>query len=171
MSKPFYIICGPAGSGKTSICAALGLRQVLTATTRQRRPNEPVDAYYFMSREEFESTPMLETEEYCGNLYGTSVAAFQQADIGIYAPAGVAAIKKYCRSIGRECVCFYITVNEGTRVRRMRERGDSEDLINARLAFDRKAFSHLLLRGQCDHIIDNSMEGIGDAVRRIQRLL
>ena len=171
MSKPFYIICGPSGSGKSSICRALGLRQVLTATTRQRRPNEPVDAYYFMSREEFESTPMLETEKYCGALYGTPVDALREADIGVYAPAGVAALKKYCHSIERKCVCFYITVPENIRVQRMQKRGDSEDLINARLESDRKAFSHLLLRGRCDHIIDNSGEGIADAIRRIQRLL
>lgn len=56
------IICGPAGSGKTTLCEGLlrefqgRIERIVTTTTRQPRPGE-VDGldYYFISEEAFRS--------------------------------------------------------------------------------------------------------------------
>jgi len=54
------IICGPAGSGKTTLCDQLlehfpSLKRIITATTRNPRPGEQhgVD-YFFFTNQEFE---------------------------------------------------------------------------------------------------------------------
>lgn len=76
------IIClvGPSGSGKTAICEELmkqdnRFQKVRTTTTRNPRPNEDENAYYFITKEEFEKGNndgiFLETSEYAGEMYGT----------------------------------------------------------------------------------------------------
>ena len=75
------VVCGPAGSGKTTLCDQMldrfpGLRRVVTATTREPRPGEAhgVD-YHFMSEAAFmgkvESGGFLEHARVHGRLYGT----------------------------------------------------------------------------------------------------
>jgi guanylate kinase len=80
----FFVLSGPAGSGKTALMAALRdlepeIRYCITATTRPPRPGERdgVD-YYFLSREEFlERVDRGDFLEYAevppsgGNLYGS----------------------------------------------------------------------------------------------------
>jgi guanylate kinase len=77
-----FIIVGPAGSGKSTVCERLvrDFSETLTystsATTRPPRPNEKDGrSYHFMSREEFEARrekgDFFEWEENHGNLYGT----------------------------------------------------------------------------------------------------
>jgi guanylate kinase len=77
-----FIIVGPAGSGKSTVCERLvrefseTLTYSTSATTRPPRPNEKDGrSYHFMSREEFEARrengDFFEWEENHGNLYGT----------------------------------------------------------------------------------------------------
>jgi guanylate kinase len=76
------IFAAPSGSGKTSIVKFLleqdlPLRFSVSATTRQKRPNEiEGDDYFFLSQEQFlekiEAGSFLEWEEvYAGTYYGT----------------------------------------------------------------------------------------------------
>ena len=76
------IIClvGPSGSGKTAICEKLmevnpKFQKVRTTTTRKPRPNEDENAYFFITKEEFQKGNkegiFLETSEYAGEMYGT----------------------------------------------------------------------------------------------------
>ncbi len=77
-----FVISGPAGVGKTTLCDRLlsefdgTVSRVVTATTRKPRVGEtPGDDYYFMSEEEFlrkfDEGAFIEHERVHGNLYGT----------------------------------------------------------------------------------------------------
>jgi guanylate kinase len=77
-----FIIIGPAGSGKSTVCDRLvtefpdSLQYSTSATSREPRPGEvPGKSYHFMTREEFfakrERGEFFEWEETHGNLYGT----------------------------------------------------------------------------------------------------
>ncbi len=81
MNCNLFIISGPAGVGKTTLCDRLlidyteDLKRVITATTREPRVGE-VDGvdYYFLSKQDFErkksQKAFLENEIIHGNEYG-----------------------------------------------------------------------------------------------------
>ena len=81
MNCNLFIISGPAGVGKTTLCDRLlidfaeNLKRVITATTRKPRVGE-VDGvdYYFLSKQEFErkksQKAFMENEIIHGNEYG-----------------------------------------------------------------------------------------------------
>ena len=81
MNCNLFIISGPAGVGKTTLCDRLlidyaeDLKRVITATTRKPRVGE-VDGvdYYFLSKQEFErkksQKAFMENEIIHGNEYG-----------------------------------------------------------------------------------------------------
>lgn len=81
MSGRLFIVSGPSGVGKSSLCAALlkrqpKLRLSVSCTTRAPRPGEKDGReYHFLSRDEFERLrqegAFLESAEVHGNLYGT----------------------------------------------------------------------------------------------------
>ena len=82
--KPTVLaLVGPSGSGKTIIMNELlkheKFRKPIAATTRQRRPGEPEDAYHFVTEEKFKEmiNEQLLTEHtiYSGQYYGTEMAS------------------------------------------------------------------------------------------------
>jgi len=76
------VISGPGGAGKGTVVEEIGrrdgrLRISRSWTTRDQRPGEPDDAYYFVSHEEFEAAieadAFLEYDHHFGNYYGSPV--------------------------------------------------------------------------------------------------
>lgn len=83
------VICGPSGSGKSTLLKKLMEEYPdtfgfsVSHTTRKPRPGEEHGVHYFyVSREELErrvlNNEFLETAEFSGNMYGTSIAAVEQ---------------------------------------------------------------------------------------------
>ena len=81
MRSKLVVVSGPSGVGKSTIVKQIqsiapDIWISVSMTTRLQRPGE-VDAreYYFVSRQDFESSiqrgDMLEWAEFAGNLYGT----------------------------------------------------------------------------------------------------
>ena len=75
-----FILSGPSGAGKGTICKALlaetDLELSVSMTTRNPRAGETdVESYYFVSKDEFlrkiEASGFLEYAEVYGNFYGT----------------------------------------------------------------------------------------------------
>jgi guanylate kinase len=92
-SGVLLIVSGPSGVGKTTVCQRLAERSdallSVSMTTRPRRADEvDGEAYYFVSREEFQSRldrgQVLEyAEVYGGHLYGTPAGpVFEALDAG-----------------------------------------------------------------------------------------
>ena len=86
-SGKLYVISGPSGTGKGTICKELTARGAMdistSMTTRDPRPGE-VDGkdYFFVTKEQFEENiakgEMLEWANVFGNMYGTPKAAVMQ---------------------------------------------------------------------------------------------
>lgn len=83
-----FVMSGPSGTGKGTVCEALLERErelflSVSATTRERRKGE-VDGktYHYVSKDDFEemikSEEMLEYAVYNGNYYGTPKSAVSQ---------------------------------------------------------------------------------------------
>ncbi|MCI6011898.1 MAG: guanylate kinase [Firmicutes bacterium] len=75
-----FILSGPSGAGKGTICKALlaetDLELSVSMTTRNPRPGETEgESYYFVSKDEFlrkiDASGFLEYAEVYGNFYGT----------------------------------------------------------------------------------------------------
>jgi len=71
-----YVIIGPSGSGKTTLgdyFRSLGLKELVSHTTRGMRPGESDGiSYHFVTDEEFDLTDKIEESVYSGNRYGVS---------------------------------------------------------------------------------------------------
>ena len=74
-------LVGPSGSGKTAIATELlksdRFEKIKSTTTRQRRTNEPEDAYNFITEDEFkrklQNGEFVEHTVYSNNFYGTEI--------------------------------------------------------------------------------------------------
>lgn len=136
------LITGPSGSGKSTLAKILeekhGIKEVISHTTRSPRSNE-VDGvnYHFVSLEEFKNIPMVETVEYDGNFYGTSVKGIQE-ELSSDKPCCIVAELEGCRKLKQFCgqenvYQVFIYCNKGVLKKRMSNRGDSREKIKNRL--------------------------------------
>ncbi|MBR4720432.1 MAG: guanylate kinase [Clostridia bacterium] len=82
-----FIISGPSGTGKGTVCKELvkhnNIYLSISATTRDKRVGEvDGETYFYISKEEFkkmiDSDMMLEYAEYSGNYYGTPKEAVEK---------------------------------------------------------------------------------------------
>lgn len=143
--KNLYLFVGPSGSGKsTAICKLhemYGWPMIESYTNRPMRcPNEV--GHIFVSKEEFEALPQkLALVYYHG--YGYCVIPEQITDGGLYAiePSGVEFFRNSPYSSKIKVVGF--PLNEDLYVKRMRDRGDTEESIEARVNGERELFKHV----------------------------
>ena len=139
------VVSGPAGSGKTTLCARLTsaapqtIRRVITCTTRAPRAGE-VDGvdYYFLKREEFEAQVaqglFLEHATVHGNLYGPRLA-----DVAKHLAAGFDAL---------------LNVDVQELRRRLTGRGtDAAEEIERRLAVAQQEMAHA---NEYQHVIESA---------------
>ena len=131
------ILClvGPSGSGKSAICEEalktnpLIFGKVRTATTRNKRPNEKDDAYYFYSEKEFEDKmkagEFLETSNYAGQFYGTPISSVQEiisnGKIALV-PIDINGAMKYKTQFGNDAILVFIHRDKDTIIRAIVER-------------------------------------------------
>jgi guanylate kinase len=144
----FFILVGPAGSGKTTVRKHLletfrgSLSVCVTATSRSPRPSE-VDgvSYHFLTRDDFvqriQHGDFVEWQETHGNLYGTLKKTLEDArgsghdlvfDIDI---RGALFFREHFPE--STVVLFLVPPNAAELVARLRARGGSEEEIRTRL--------------------------------------
>ena len=147
--KPFFILAGRSASGKSYIadqlCSSLGLKRTITCTTRERRENEPDNAYYFLSLERFYAYKpnMIESTQYCGEYYGVRKNDLDESDFAILEPEGVAVVRAYCLGKGRPCYVIGLRCDRATVLQRLIDRGASEQAIKLRMTEDDLRFQSL----------------------------
>jgi len=144
-------LSSPAGGGKTTLANLLikeipNLKRVITCTTRKPRPGEKngVD-YYFLSKEEFEKrikeNDFLEYAIVHGNYYGTpkkEVEEELQKGFDLLLVIDVQGMRQIVSNKKDVVTIFILPPSLDELVRRMKERGDSEEEIQKRLKTAKK---------------------------------
>ena len=169
------VLAGASASGKTEVAKMLsskyGIVKVITTTTRDLRVGEVNGKdYFFVSKEKFEQMikddRFVEFTTYNDNLYGSTKDQIAPNKCIVVDPAG---LKAYIALNHPDIITFFLDSEESTREKRMKQRGDKEEKIKARLAHDREAFKVENIP-QVDHHIDsenNNVEEVADEAYRI----
>ncbi len=141
------ILVGASASGKTEVskllCAKYGFQKAITHTTRAPRKGEVngVD-YFFVTKEKFlellTSCFFVEHTFYGGNYYGCGKDQISENKVVVVDPNG---LKSFLALHNPRVVTFFLEASREEREERMRYRGDKEELIQKRLAFDEVEFS------------------------------
>jgi guanylate kinase len=138
------ILVGQAASGKDYLAGKFidrGYRKDISLTTRPMRDGE-IDGltYHYVSKEQFmqglSDNKFYEHVEFNGWMYGTSIDDWNNADVFIMTPSGIATIKEEDR---KDCVVVFIEISEEIRRQRMDLRSDA-DTTERRIKADRKDF-------------------------------
>jgi len=175
-SKPskigaLFVISGPSGTGKTSLCTALlercaNLRLSISATTRAPRPGE-VNAtdYHFISPEDFSlgvaAGAFLEHAQVHGHQYGTRKADVealrgQHFDVLLEIDwQGAAQVATCCPGA---CRIFILPPSVDELRRRLTARGqDDASVVAQRVAAAESEMAHA---GEADYRIVNDDFGV-----------
>lgn len=165
-----FCICGPAGSGKSTVCRkllsrSLGIRLSISTTTRSPRGNEQNGReYYFVSAEEFkdriEQGRFIEWAEFNGNYYGTEMLNIDLAKVGqedLLLDIDVQGVKQLKKLfLSRLIVLFIFPPSFKALEHRLRLRAtESEDDIQKRLSIARKEIEQLCCPETSDYLILN----------------
>ncbi|MEI6461661.1 MAG: guanylate kinase [Verrucomicrobiota bacterium] len=184
------VVSGPAGSGKTTLCARLteanprAIRRVITCTTRAPRAGEAegVD-YYFLTRPEFEvqvaAGVFLEHALVHGNLYGPRLADVAKhldagfdalLNVDVQGAATIRAMGTADARLAAALVTAFIRVSDPVELRRrLTGRGtDPLDEIDRRVATASEELKHA---GEYQHVIESgSREADFTALQAIYQL-
>lgn len=144
------VLVGVSGSGKTTLSNLLekeGIQRLVTHTTRTKRPQEAngID-YYFVKRNQFpQSHRLIEKTTYANNLYGLSKDEIDQklSESSVCFVADVKGAQQIQTFYPEQTIVFWLNINNSLMVKRLTERGDTENLIQSRLhqAFNQAEFS------------------------------
>ncbi len=175
-SGGIFIITGPSGVGKGTLCQRLlaadpNLQLSISATSRGMRAGE-VDGvnYHFKTRPEFESLieqdarqpdpeqhHLLEWAEYNGNYYGTPRLALQNAmnqGKNVLLEIEVQGALQVKRKFPAACLVFIEPPSMEELENRLRTRGTEQEAdIENRLRISRH---EMTLRDQFDHVLVNA---------------
>jgi guanylate kinase len=176
MTGKIFVITGPSGVGKGTLCEALlrenpRLTLSISATSRPMRAHEQ-DAvnYHFQTRDAFEAMiahdraeptstrhHLLEWAEYNGNYYGTPREAVEQAlqsGKSVLLEIEVQGALMVKEKFPAACLIFIAPPSMEELERRLRGRGTEEEVsILNRLAISR---DELTLSERFDHVVVNA---------------
>jgi guanylate kinase len=160
-----FVFTGPNGAGRKTVAEMAGLtlniKQVLSYTTRTRRPNEvEAEDYFFISREAFEaarqSGQFIEVIELAGNLYGIKSEDIQnqlQASGCIYLILNHEGANILKKLYGDKVVRIFIYAERDELIARQMERGDTPEQISSYMdSYEKES----VYREECEHLYDNS---------------
>lgn len=176
------VISGPSGVGKDAIIARLcrknsGIKYIVTATTRKKRPNE-IDKkhYHFIDRIKFdkmkESDELLEWAQVYGNYYGVpgndvkkALQDYNTVIIKVDVQGAITLKKKIPAAI----FIFLMPPSEAELHNRLITRGDMDkDDLAHRLDIARHEMQKI---HEFDYVIENSTDNIQEAVSAVKSII
>jgi guanylate kinase len=159
-----FVFTGPHGAGRKTVAdmsgSTLEIKQVISCTTRPKRPTE-VDGqdYYFLTTEQFAEAQtreeFIEISTINDHFYGIRNNDIQRMFLtsgSIYIILnrfGAATLKKL---YGDNVVRIFIYADRDTLEKRMRESGDSEKDIQLYLSHYEDEMAY---RDECEHAFEN----------------
>jgi guanylate kinase len=160
-----FVFTGPNGAGRKTIADMAGLtlniKQVLSYTTRSRRPTETEgEEYFFVSRETFDEAQQqgqfIEVIAFDGNQYGIKSSDIEeqlQASGCIYLVLNSEGTHILKKLYGDKVVRIFINADQEQLTSRQQERGDSPEIMaRYRTNYEKEA----AYRSQCEHVYDNT---------------
>jgi guanylate kinase len=160
-----FVFTGPNGAGRKTVADMAGLtlniKQVLSYTTRTRRPNEVEgEDYFFITKAEFdiahEQGQFIEIIEFAGNSYGIKsedIESQLEASGCIYLILNREGANILKKLYGDKVVRIFIYADRDELIVRQQERGDSPEQIARYMNNFEKESAN---REECEHIYDNS---------------
>lgn len=145
-------LIGASGSGKSTLAKRLvdkGYKEVVSYTTRPKR-YEGEGGHIFVDRY---SGDGVAYSKFNGYEYWCTQEQLDECDVYVVDWNGIDMLKVK----GVEGVVVYIDVSEEERVRRMKLRGDSDEMIESRIENDRKMFPEDR-KYEADMVIDGTRE-------------
>ena len=155
---PKILLVVESGSGKNTIqdylSSLYGYVPLLSYTTRPKRfPEE--NTHTFITEDEYhrykKENNIVAYTYYNGNHYFATEQQLKDSDVYIIDVEGIKYLKEHSNI---PFIVFYIKVPKSERIKRMRQRGDSEEQIEARIKFDEKSFKKS--KDLCDYVIENN---------------
>lgn len=161
VKKTIIVLVGPSGSGKTSIGDVLvkhDIPRLTTTTTRKPRIGE-VDGvdYYFRDLEDLKREDFVEQTVYNGKRYGLTikeVSTMLEQHNTVHVSLDQNGAEAVNKAFPEEAFIVYVQIDEERMVRRMEKRGDSQEDIDARIAYCR-ATNELVAPSYTDLIVEN----------------
>lgn len=175
MSKPLILLVGTSGCGKSTIANHLmrkyGYTQVKSYTTRPPRDNDAdLQTHTFITQAEVGQygDDIVADCWFNGNYYFATKQQVDAANLYVVDKKGL--IDLYKNYFGRNIISVCIDVPPEIVAQRMEQRGDSDEMIMARLQHDTEAFQGI--EELCDFVCDNSTQGkLADIVEFIHGLI
>lgn len=163
-NKKIIMFIAPSGAGKTKstmILRSYGIPELISHTDREIRANDNEIngvSYYFVSKEEFKNTELVESATYSGNSYGLSVKEVESKLAKydyVYAITEINGVKKIKERYGDMVSIVFIKIDPEVAYQRMIKRGDNEKKIKERMenAIINKEYENWKY---ADFIIDNN---------------
>lgn len=173
------VLTGKTASGKDTVMAKLleklpNFQRIITTTSRPARAGEKdgID-YNFISKEEFErkinNGDFIEYVEYGGNLYGTEK---NQLDLGenlIWRtdPSWAGKIKNVIKD--RKILVIYLTVSDEVVLKRLQERGLSQQETDKRMADDQDFWQKY--KDNYNFVVENVPGKLDETLDRIMQII
>lgn len=176
------VLSGPSGVGKDSTMARLrelGARfyQVVTATTRPRRPNETdgVD-YHFLTMQQF--AEMIETQELLehavvyGDYKGIPKAEVRKglaSGMDVVLRVDVQGVETVQRMVPQAVTIFLIASSDEEMVRRLRDRRtEDEGMLAMRVATAREELRRV---ETFKYVVVNREDSLDDTVQQVMAIM
>jgi guanylate kinase len=157
-----YALIGPPASGKSAIARELrkyGIPEMISYTTREPRPGEKhsVD-YYFVDRELFAHTELIEKASYSGHLYGLAkdevLKKVEENPVTVVCTQmhGFEQLKKL---LGKRIVSIFLLVDENTIIERVVLEGGDYAKVQERINYAKETgeFDNWQT---ADHVVKNT---------------
>jgi guanylate kinase len=159
-----FVFTGPHGAGRKTVAemsgSTLGMKQVISYTTRPQRPTE-VDGqdYHFITAEEFAQAETQEEfleistiNEYRYGIKSKDIERMFQASGSIYLILNRSGAETLKKLYGHHVIRIFIYADKDTLEKRLRESGDSDDIIALYLSHYDEEMAY---RDECEHIFEN----------------